>query len=285
MKAVATVVLASLALAGTCHGGEVVRELPWTRPPAGATLVAPGAGRTGASLRIERRAGGSLQVLRLENPPIATPVWAVVGEVRYEGVAGDGYLEMWSVFKDGRFFSRTLDQAGPMSRLSGASGWREFVLPFFSRADLPPPVALEVNLVLPGAGTVEIGTLRLVQYAAGENPLARASGAWWSDRQGGWIGGVAGAVLGVLGSVVGWLASKGRAPAFVLGASRLVVVLGGMVLVAGLVAIAYAQPYAVWYPLLLVGAISCGVMAPAYRRFARRYRDIELRRLQAFDAR
>ena len=86
----------------------------------------------------------SLQVLRLENPPIATPVWAVVGEVRYEGVAGDGYLEMWSVFKDGRFFSRTLDQAGPMSRLSGASGWREFVLPFFSRADLPPPVALEV---------------------------------------------------------------------------------------------------------------------------------------------
>ena len=284
MRMAAAVVVTALGLGGTCEAGQVVRELPWTHAPAGATLVAPRPGRTGASIRVERRAGGSLPLLRLERPPIDTPVWAIVGDLRYEGVAGDGYLEMWSIFADGRFFSRTLDKVGPMGRVSGSSDWREFVLPFFSRADLPAPVALEVSLVLPGPGTVEIGPLRLVQYAVGENPLVRASGAWWSDRQGGWIGGMAGAVLGVMGSIVGWLASRGRAAAFVLGTSRLVVALGAMALVTGLVAIANAQPYAVWYPLLLVGVVSCGVMAPAYRRFARRYRDAELRRLQAFDA-
>jgi hypothetical protein len=278
------VVFAALAFAHTCYGEEVVRELPWTRPPMGATLVAPRAGQTGTSIRIERRTGGSVPLVRIDRPPLATPAWAIVGEVRYDGVVGDGYLEMWSLIADGRYFSRTLDQSGPMSRLSGSSDWRGFVLPFFSRSDLPAPVALEVNLVLPGAGAVEIGPLRLVQYAAGENPVARAPGAWWSDQQGGWIGGVAGTVLGVLGSVVGWLATRRRAPAFVLGASRLVVVLGAMALAAGLVAIANAQPYAVWYPLVLVGAISCGVMVPAYRRFARHYRDVELRRLQALDA-
>jgi hypothetical protein len=192
---------------------------------------------------------------------------------------------MWSVFVDGRYFSRTLDQQGPMGRLSGSSDWRQLVLPFFSRPDFPAPVALEVNLVLPAGGVVEIGPLRLVQYAAGEHPLAQASGAWWTDRQGGLIGGAAGLVLGVLGSTVGWLVSKGRAPAFVLGASRLAAGLGVVALAGGVAAVASGQPYAVWFPLLLVGAIASCVMGPASRRFARRYQEIELRRLQSLDAR
>ena len=88
----------------------------------------------------------------------------------------------------------------------------------------------------------------------------------------------------MLGSVIGWLVAKERARGFVITASRLVIALGLTALVAGFVAVAKAQPYAVWYPLVLLGAISCGVMAPSYRRFVRRYRDGELRRLQALDA-
>jgi len=284
MRTPAMVVCAALLVADVCHAADVVRNLPWTSPPPGATLVAPSAGREGASIRIERLTGGSVPILRIEKPPLTALVWAIEGDLRYEGVAGDGYLEMWSIFADGRYFSRTLGEGGPMGRLSGSSDWRPFVLPFSSRAGMPPPVALEVNLVLPGAGTVEIGALRLVQQAADEGPLAGGSGAWWTDRQGSWIGGFAGAVLGVLGSVIGWLVAKERARGFVLTASRLVIALGLAMLVAGFVAVAKAQPYAVWYPLVLLGAISCAVMVPSYRRIVRRYRDGELRRLQALDA-
>ena len=92
-------------------------------------------------------------------------------------------------------------------------------------------------------------------------------------------------MFGVLGTALGWLGSKGRAPAFVFGASRLSAGLGAVALAGGAAAVASGQPYAVWFPLLLVGTIACGVMGPASRRLARRYREIELRRLQSLDAR
>jgi hypothetical protein len=67
----ATVVFAALAFAHACYAEEVVRELPWTRSPTGATLVAPRAGRTGASIRIERGTGGSVPLVRIDRPPLA----------------------------------------------------------------------------------------------------------------------------------------------------------------------------------------------------------------------
>ena len=171
-----------------------------------------------------------------------------------------------------------------MGRLSGSSSWREFVLPFHSRPDMAPPVALEVNLVLPGPGTVEIGPLKLLQYPGAGAASAIPSSAWWNDREGGVIGGVAGATLGVLGAVVGWLASRTRARAFVLGATRTMAVLGTFALATGVVALTSSQPYSVWYPLVLLGVVACAVMWPAQRQFARRYQDAELRRLRALDA-
>ena len=89
----------------------------------------------------------------------------------------------------------SLAQSGPLRRLEGSSGWRTFVLPFFNREGGPPPDRLVLNLVLTGAGTVDIGPLELVQLAAGEDPLAGAV-AWWGGRQAGLFGAVAGSTLG-----------------------------------------------------------------------------------------
>jgi hypothetical protein len=110
--------------------------------------------------------------------------YALRGRVKYNGVATGSYLEMWNYLSEGAFFSRSLDRSGPMGRLEGSSDWRIFVLPFMNRDGGSPPDKLVLNLVMMGAGTVEIGPLELVQFAAGEDPLADSS-AWWSDRQAG----------------------------------------------------------------------------------------------------
>src|SRR5207245_437754 len=104
-------------------------------------------------------------------------------------VEGSGYLEMWSRFPQGRFFSRTLEASGPLGSLRGSSDWRPFVLPFFNGPGGAPPQELTVGVVLPGRGTVAVGPLRLVQFADDENPLA-AGGAWWGGRAGGLVGAV-----------------------------------------------------------------------------------------------
>lgn len=40
------------------------------------------AGRKGASIRMERRTGGSVPLVRIDRPPLATPAWAIVGWTR-----------------------------------------------------------------------------------------------------------------------------------------------------------------------------------------------------------
>jgi hypothetical protein len=203
--------------------------------------------------------------------------------VKYERVAAGSYLEMWNHLPEGAFFSRSLDQSGPMGRLEGSSGWREFVLPFFNREGGPPPTKLELNLVLAGAGTVEIGPLALVQFASAENPFADSS-AWWSDRQAGLLGAIVGSALGILGSLIGWLGSAGRARGFVLNTLKTIAWLGVTGLVVGTVALLSGQPYPVYYPLLLSGGISAALGFSLPRSLNRRYEDLELRRMQALDA-
>ena len=186
---------------------------------------------------------------------------------------------MWSHLADGAFFSRALEQSGPMGRLDGSSGWREFVLPFFNREDGPPPEQLVFNLVLSGAGTVEIGPIELVQFDAADDPFASSTG-WWSDRQAGLMGGIVGSALGILGAAIGWLGSVGRARSFVFGALKAM----AYPAILGVLALSGGQPYAVYYPLLLLGTISTvlGLWLP--RSMNKRYEAWELRRMQALDA-
>src|SRR5687768_11923086 len=67
-----------------------------------------------AALRVENAGPDPLQatLFVLEQPKITTDFYKIVGEVRYENVAGDGFLEMWNHFGAGAFFSRTMGESG-----------------------------------------------------------------------------------------------------------------------------------------------------------------------------
>ncbi len=279
-----------LLAAGTGAAAEVVAELGWAglaaegRLPAGATLAEAADGSRSA-LELEHLAGGPLSVhlLTVDASGVATLRWAIEGTIRYRDVVGSGYLEMWSFFGGGgHYFSRTLAGYGPMAALAGSSRWRRFVVPFSSEPGVGTPERLELNLVLPGNGTVTIGPVRLVQYGADEDPLAVAGG-WWGDLQGGLVGGVGGATLGVLGAVAGVLVGIGRGRRLVGAILTGFVVLGVGALGLCLAALVKDQPSAVWYPLGMIGVVATLVGAVTRRAVARRFADLEERRMRAMD--
>ncbi len=122
----------------------------------------------------------------LPQPGLSSPVYALKGMVRYEGVAGDAYLQMNNDFGDkGTFFTRSLAPSGPLGKITGDSDWRPFVLPFYAdrgeHGGEEPPREVTLALHLPAAGTVSIREVRLYQYAAGEDPMA-ATGFAGPDR-------------------------------------------------------------------------------------------------------
>jgi hypothetical protein len=220
----------------------------------------------------------------LDKPGITSSLYALRGKIRYEGVAGAGYMELWSHFPGGgAYFSRTLAESGQMAGLRGTSDWRQVVLPFSAAGAQQNPNRLVVNVILSGKGKVWVGPITLFQYREGEDPLV-AAGSWWSDREGGMIGAAGGSLLGILGAMIGILCSLGRLRSFVLGLIQMVAVLGMAALLAGLLATLRGQPFGVYYPLLLGGGLAAlifGSLIPVVRR---RYAEIELRRMEAMDA-
>ncbi len=127
-------------------------------------------------LKIENLKSASMQarLLTIEKPPVKAMRYAVSGEIRYENVQGHAYMEMWSVFPEGRYFSRTLETSGQLSQLTGTSGWREFTLPFDRSGTADAPIRIEVNLRLPGRGVVFVGPLELIELGAAQAVLDRA---------------------------------------------------------------------------------------------------------------
>ncbi len=274
---------------GIAWGEQTRREIAWPVIQQQGELVSgkvhPAEGDQPAYLRVTNPENqpATFRVLLLKNPGVTTATYAIKGKIRYEGVEGDGYMEMWNYFPDGkRFFSRTLT-GGLLKPLSGTADWRHFAVPFFIGDNPQRPVRLVVNVVLPGRGTVDIGPLQLVEYAAGEDPLA-IPGVWWAGRTGGLLGGILGCVLGLMGAIIGMLCGRGKARRLVLGMMKLMGVLGVSFLVAAGVAMAMGQPSGVWYVMLLPGII-CTILAaillPVIRR---RYQADELRKIEAMDA-
>lgn len=243
------------------------------------SVLPPAAGAPFSSLKVEGGTGAPVTVAIIERPAIKGPRYAVTGQVRYEGVEGTGYLEMWNHFPNGgQYFSRTLADVGPMMKLQGSSGWRPFSLPF-DATGAPPPTRLVVNVVLPGRGLVYLGPLQLVDGIQGANG---ASG-WSLDRAAGLIGGVAGGLVGCVGALIGVLASRGRAKRFVTIAIVSLAIGGTVAFAAGVVALSRSQPYAVYYPLLLIGFLATVVPLGLRPSIRRRYEEIELRRMRAHD--
>lgn len=279
-----------LAAVLPAFGETIVREISWKalretqEAPMGELVEGKKPGPIDV-LKVENegREPGTINVFRLDHPGITSFRYAVTGQVRYESVEETGYLEMWSAFGDkGEYFSRTLGEWGPMRSLQGSSDWRPFSLPFLANEQHGLPTRLVVNVVLPGKGTVYMGPLRVVQYEQNEDPLA-IPGEWWGERTSGLIGGITGGVVGCLGGLIGVLAGLGRSRNFVLTLAKALLCFGVLSLLVGLVALGLGQPYAVWYPLLLLGVILTAVIGANLRTLRRRYEELELRRMAAMD--
>jgi hypothetical protein len=278
-------VLASAAIALLVATRAVAAQdltIDWSHTVVTAGVVRPGQGPGGtAALELRATPSGptSLHLVTIDHPAIAGPRYAVSGEVRYEGVEGQGYLEMWTVFPDGRrFFSRTLAAQGPLAALHGESNWRRFELPFDLGGASQVPSRLEINLVLPASGTVWLGPLHLLAA------VGTAQGGWWNERVGILVGAILGSFLGVVGAIIGALAGRGKTRRLVVTLLVGVIVVGGSLVLVGAAAVASSQPRHVWYPLLALGgaaALIGLVLLPAMRR---RFAADELRRIEALDA-
>jgi hypothetical protein len=276
---------------GASQGEErLVREISWSQlrdsgqPVAGEIRPGkPPAPSEYLEITNEQNVPLTVSLVELTQPGITTTQYALNGSVSYEGVGGTGYLEMWNHFPDGSaYFSRTLGQSGPLGSLQGSSNWRPFSLPFFSNAEAGFPSKLQFNLVLPGAGSVRLGPPRLVEYPDGYTPPLTA-GAWWDEQTAGWIGGIAGSIIGCIGALIGTLAGLGKARSFVVFLCVASIVFGAACLVAGVVALILSQPYAVYYPLLLLGVICTAVMGGNLPGIRRRYQQRELQKMTAMD--
>jgi hypothetical protein len=104
-----------------------------------------------------------------------------------------------------------------------------------------------------------------------------AFGAWY----GAIVGGVGGTLGGVLGGVAGALAPQGKGRRWVMGAWLTLLAFGAVNFVVGLVALITGQPYSIWYPFLLSGAVITGVMGVLYPVLLKRYEEAEQRRIEA----
>ena len=261
---------------GSAHAEETVRKITWAGSlPEGA---ARGPERSGSvTVTSMSDEGLTVTLLELEEPGITKLRYALKGRVRYENVDGAGYVEMWNVFDEGRYFTRTNLDQGPMRAITGSSGWRDIVLPFDATGGNAPPRGLLINVVLPGRGKVTLSPMTLVELEEGEWPSGSGgmSGLW---------GGIAGAVVGTLGGLLGWLGGKGRAKTLVLLGFRVMMTAGAVALAIGILSFVKGAGYDVYYSLVLIGGIAFLVSASALPRLQKQYESIELRRMSALDA-
>lgn len=124
--------------------------------------------------------------------------------------------------------------------------------------------------------------MEIARRLAGGAP-ARA-GAWWSDEAAGLVGGSAGGVLGLCGAMIGVFTSCGVGRRIVLGILYGMLGVGVFCLIGGALALAKSQPYAVFYPLLLIGVLETAMPIYFIPLTKRRFQEMELRRMSAMDA-
>jgi hypothetical protein len=90
----------SLALTATCPAQQTKVEFDWATLAKAGQLTAGMALQDGgrSALRVANTNDTRLLVplLKIPAPPVSKHAYALVGEVRYEGIHGDGFLELWS---------------------------------------------------------------------------------------------------------------------------------------------------------------------------------------------
>lgn len=260
---------------------QVVEEISWNQSRVervkGGRLEPRQDGQAFDALRVSHRAPGmiTISLLRIPSPKLRHRRYALMGRIRTLDVKGEGFLEMWSQFPEkGRYFSRTLAPDGPLQSLTGTQPWRRFALPFDAQNAPGPPKLLELNLVLPGPGTVWLGPLRLVelppqppqgqrapprQGSDGPPPAVppwQRDALWWSPEVGWWLGLVGAGVLGALAMVLFVVAPRPSGPLLVRPLVTTLGVLGAGALTLGVVAAWLKQPPLIHLPLFALGSLS-----------------------------
>ena len=271
--------------AGGARAEETLREIHWDgAAPPESTLVSTDRGWSAARVVWNGEGPKVFRLGRIERPGIAADRYALSGEIRYEDVHAGSYLEMWNHLPGGEaFFSRTLALTGPMGQLSGSSDWRRFTLPAFLNDHPARPVALELNLVLTGPGVVEIGPLTLSQPAPGETPAGTAR--WgWSVLASGLVTAIGAGVMFLLGIPLLVLLLLARARQLVTAGAWVLVATGLVIAIIGFVSVLVGQPLRVFLSPIVLGPALCVLGIGLLVAAPSRYRDLELRRMQAIDA-
>ena len=110
---------------------------------------------------------------------------------------------------------------------------------------------------------------------------------WFEPHMAGWIGGIGGSVIGVLGGTFGALAGifvrKGKFKKFILTYAIVLIVIGAASLCTGLFALITGQPYHVWYPFTLIGALLSIQMPIFFRMMKKIYIQVELNKMNIDD--
>ena len=97
---------------------------------------------------------------------------------------------------------------------------------------------------------------------------------WFNPSQfGAWYGAIAGSSIGMLGAIVGTLAEilipQGKGRVLIPRLMKAAIAICALQLILGAVALAYRQPWGIWYPPFMVGITGTtvfGVLLPRVRR-------------------
>jgi hypothetical protein len=231
-----------------------------------------------------------------------TSRYIVRGFIQHSNVVGEAYLEAWSILADGGAFeNRILSNevpsnrnvwatGNPPSKIRGTGGWRKFELPFDLKGARPESVTVEVNVVLPGEGTIELRgiTVSDVSTSAGfgiANQHDRYSGAS-AGMLGGLCGTLAGCCAALFCLLYMHLVPRGEGRGLL---TRIVVwgiVIGVICLLVGLWSIISGQPFDIWGAFVVIG-IGFTLIPPfILRQMHADYKqaEAEQRRIQALDA-
>jgi MFS family permease len=107
---------------------------------------------------------------------------------------------------------------------------------------------------------------------------------WFDPAQYAWIPGtVYGVAAGLMGVLVAWLVPRGRARALILRAWFTLWATAVALLIVGIVALVEGQPWGIWYGLALPGGIGTLIVGANTVLIAKKYREVEERRLAAKD--
>ncbi len=281
-----TAVVAVLATTAGARAQDVVRTFDWSE----AVSSQP----TDAAVELDvdehgrlhvRRAGEGRHVVRVmtvDQPGVTRPCFALRLRAQGRRIDEPVVLRMDTWLPDGGpYFSRTAGDSGPMRPLTDEAP-RRIALPMTLSGDARP-TRIALSVVFDGAGEVVLGPPELIE-ASHPAVLTSPEGAWWSSRAGGLIGGIGGGAFGLFCGVLGLLSGLGRGREPMMKVMLALCLLGVATAGVGVLALILGQPYAVWFPLVLLGglvAVVCGGMRPILYRSRR---QAELRAMQAADA-